>query len=113
MLRPFQARCDVPRKGSIVLPSLSQCHHRIHDGAACGALFRGARGRLERCELWGNANGGVWVCEGGGPTLAACTLRDHTAGRAAGVCVWDDRSVAVGADCVFARNATGDIVRQA
>ena len=76
-----------------------------------------ARGYLERCELWGNANGGVYVTSGGDPTLAACTLRDHTAGLAAGVYVAfeSDRpcKATVGADCVFARNAKGDVVRRA
>ena len=71
------------------------------------------RGRLERCELWGNANGGVVVMCGGDPSLAACTLRDHVAGVAAGVCVRADSvgKATVGADCVFARNAKGGVVR--
>ena len=73
----------------------------------------GGRGRLERCELWGNANGGVYVRAEGDPTLTACTLRDHSAGVAAGVYVRSDaRGLAtIGADCVFARNAKGDVVR--
>ena len=74
-----------------------------------------ARGRLERCELWGNANGGVYVWGGGDPTLAACILRDHAAGQYAwsgcGVYV-EDGKVTVGADCVFARNVRGDVVRE-
>ena len=77
-----------------------------------------ARGRLGRCELWGNANGGVIVWEGGDPTLAACTLRDHATGiyPADGCGVYvafsSHGKVTVGADCVFARNARGGIVRQ-
>ena len=78
----------------------------------------GTKGRLERCELWGNAKGGVVVQSGGDPTLAACTLRDHPAGDAypySGCGVWvnvDSKGKAtVGADCVFARNAKGDVVR--
>ena len=77
-----------------------------------------ARGRLERCELWGNANGGVVVQAGGDPTLAACTLRDHASGgnpySGCGVYVFADASkgkATVGADCFFARNAKGDVVR--
>ena len=77
-----------------------------------------ARGRLERCELWGNADGGVFVDMEADPTLAACTLRDHAAGGQAysgcGVYVRADASkgkATVGADCVFARNAKGDVVR--
>ena len=77
----------------------------------------GARGRLERCELWGNADGGVFGLGGGDPTLAACTLRDHAAGSrtysGCGVYVHSSAAgrVTVGADCVFARNARRDVVR--
>ena len=71
----------------------------------------GAGGRLERCELWGNADGGVYVQGRGGPTLVACTLRDHAAGRATGVFLEAGSSATVGADCVFARNAKGGVVR--
>ena len=72
------------------------------------------RGRLERCELWGNADGGVYVQMDGDLILATCTLRDHVAGRAAGVYVSSTAAgrVTVGADCVFARNDGGDVVRQ-
>ena len=72
--------------------------------------FRG-RGRLERCELWGNADGGVRVQALGDLYLAACTIRDHAAGRATGVYVRTGGAATVGADCVFARNAGGDVVR--
>ena len=68
------------------------------------------KGRLERCELAANADGGVWVGAGGDPTLAACVLRDHVAAQAAGVVVSPGCSATVGADCVFARNAGGDVV---
>ena len=88
---------------------------RLHDGWSSGVLVSQAQGRLERCELWGNAEGGVYLEWGGDPTLAACTLRDHAAGiYAAGVYV--DESAAgkatIGADCVFSRNARGDVVRE-
>ena len=72
----------------------------------------GTKGRFEGCELWGNACGGVLVCEGADPTLARCTIRDHAKGRAAGVWVEAGGNVTVGADCVFARNAGGDVVRE-
>ena len=76
-------------------------------------VFRAGRGRLERCELWGNATGGVLVNDRGDPTLAACTLRDHAEG--CGVYVYKSAlgKATAGADCVFARNAKGDVVRQA
>ena len=41
---------------------------------ACG---NNARGRLERCELWGNVDGGVLALAGSNLALVACTLRDH------------------------------------
>ena len=53
----------------------------------------------------------------GDPTLAACTFRDHAAGSKAssGCGVYVDASskgkATVGADCVFARNAKGGVVR--
>ena len=75
------------------------------------------RSRPERCELWGYTRGRVVVQSSGDPTLAACTLRDHPAGSEAysgcGVYVKADSKgkATVGADCVFARNAMGNVVR--
>ena len=66
---------------------------------------------LERCELWGNTDVGVRVTERGNPTLTACIVRDHAEGRAAGVYLRSGSHATVGADCVFARNAKGDVVR--
>ena len=43
--------------------------------------------------------------------LAACTLRDHAAGIACGVWVTACSRATVGADCVFARNAGGGVLR--
>ena len=77
------------------------------------AVLHNGRGRMERCELWGNADGGVWVGGGSDPSLAMCTLRDHAAGVACGVYVHSTAAgkATVGADCVFARNAGGDVAR--
>ena len=55
---------------------------------------------------------------GGDPTLVACTLRDHAAGdkKWSGCGVYVDTlsngKATVGADCVFERNAGGDVVRR-
>ena len=69
-----------------------------------------AKGRLEGCEIWGNAReGGVRVEDGGRPTLAGCTIRDHD-GRGVFVNRFTAGAVTVEADCVFARNAGGNIV---
>ena len=94
----------LPRSSSVTA-------RRILDSKGPGVGILNARGRLESCELWGNGWGGVCVFEGGDPTLAACTLRDHATGRAAGVYVEAGAQATVGADCVFARNARGDVVR--
>ena len=72
---------------------------------------RNAQGRLERCELWGNARVGIYVESGGDPTIAASTLRDHAAGCGVFVHRSARGKATVGADCVFARNAAGDVVR--
>ena len=85
---------------------------RIHDGKACGVDVINGRGRLQNCELWGNAGGGVYVQSNGNPTLAACTLRDHSVHGACGVHVAAGSAATVGPDCVFARNAGGDVVRE-
>ena len=73
-----------------------------------------AGGRLECCELWGNVRGGVWVQGAGDPTIFACIVRDHAKGGCAYGVFVDSASkgkATVGADCVFARNAKGDVVR--
>ena len=68
--------------------------------------------------LWGNAYGGLIVRDGGDPTLAVCTIRDHAAGSGQGSgCGVYVRSSArgkatIGMDCVFAGNAEGDVVRE-
>ena len=50
----------------------------------------------------------------GNPTLVGCTIRDHVEGNATGVFVRSSAHgrATVAADCVFARNAKGDLVRE-
>ena len=75
--------------------------------------FHDGRGRLEGCELWGNEFGGVEVKDGADPWLAACTIRDHNTLGALGLLVRGTaRGAATVADCVFARNFWGDVVRR-
>ena len=74
-------------------------------------------GRLEGCEIWGNANGGVEVSFDGDPTLAGCSVRDHVKGlygRGCGVYVNSDArgKATIGSDCIFVRNADGDVEGQ-
>ena len=72
----------------------------------------GTKARLEGCLLAGNADCGFRVMEEGEADLVDCTLRDHAAGKAAGLIVDAGSSAAVGAGCVFTRNAGGDVVRK-
>ena len=74
----------------------------------------GTAGRLEGCTLWANGLCGVFVVSGGDPSFAGCTVRDHASGLARGIYVADTArgKAKVGADCVFMRNAGGDVVRE-
>ena len=74
----------------------------------------GATARLERCQLSGNADGGVVIGAKGAPVVEACAFYDHATGKACGVLVEASSRgrAAVGADCVFARNAKGGVVRK-
>ena len=80
------------------------CVRRIHDGGGHGATVRtSAQGRLERCELCGNAAGGVILQSKSDPTLVACIIRDN---GGPGLTVAADASGwGTVRDCTFARNA--------
>ena len=74
-----------------------------------------SRGRLEGCSIVGNVGGGVYVYSEGDLKLGGCTICDHAASdQACGVFVHVTARgrVTVGADCVFARNSGGDVVRR-
>ena len=91
--------------------------HRIYDVQDWGVVVKdeGTKATLERCELWANRCGGLLVEGGGDLSLSACSVRDHAKrglSRAYGVYVAAGSSATVGADCVFARNVGGDVVRQ-
>ena len=88
---------------------------RIHDGKDCGISVSGSgtRGRLEGCELFCNADGGIYVHEGGDPILSANIIRDHEGTLGMGVLVAADAAglCTVLPDNVFLRNRGGNIVR--
>ena len=101
-----------------LLPHCGVTSHRVHDCYGVAFSGRGTKGRLVGCEIWGNDNG-VRVEREGDPTLVGCTIRDHADGDIRGIyeesgCgVFVDVSAygkATCTDCVFARNASGDIV---
>ena len=69
--------------------------------------------------MWGNTTAGIEVRDGGNPTLQNLTIRDHSrttqAGGGCGVLIYADvpsGKATIGAGCVFARNAGGDVVRR-
>ena len=64
-------------------------------------------GRLEGCQIWGNAKNGVAV-ESGDPTIAGCLIRDN--GEYGVMVDVGAGKVTCEADCIFARNAEGSIV---
>ena len=105
---PTVSMCGVLLSRAASHPPL-WCRLRIHDGKSNGAYFYNTRPRLERCELWGNAGMGVYVEGGGDLTLDGCTIRDHAR---IGLYVEADSHATVGAECVFARNAGGDVMRR-
>ena len=78
--------------------------------SVCGS-GDGASGRLEGTEVSGNADCGLRI-SAGEPALVGCTLRDHAAGKAAGVYVGGSARGAATAGLIFARNAGGDVVRE-
>ena len=81
-------------------------------------IVSGGKGRFEDCDIWGG-DCGFYVVGWGDPTIVGCTIHDHAKlrgeeleGSGCGVYVAFDAvgGVEVGADCVFARNAGGDVV---
>ena len=82
-----------------------------------GVRIDNAKGRLEGCEIWNNKGPGVWVQKSGAPTLANCTIRDHSGefkngGGGCGMWVSEKGKATMGPGNVFARNATGNVVRE-
>ena len=88
---------------------------RIHDAGQEGASIIGpdTKGRFEGCDFWSNADGGAFVQLGADPIFLACTFRDHLTGKACGIVVDHNArgKTTVGADCIFERNAGGDVKR--
>jgi len=71
--------------GPDAAPSIKRC--RIHDGADSGLyFFDGAAGKVEDCEVYGNANVGVAVTGGARPSVSRSKVYG---GANAGVVVWE------------------------
>ncbi|HEV2859939.1 MAG TPA: right-handed parallel beta-helix repeat-containing protein [Pyrinomonadaceae bacterium] len=70
--------------GESAAPVIRRC--RVRDGADSGLyFFDGARGSVEDCEVFNNANVGLAVTGGADPSIIRCRIHD---GVSAGVAVW-------------------------
>ncbi len=66
-------------------PIIRRC--AIHDSTDSGIyIFENAAGRIEDCDIYGNANVGVAISGGARPLIKGCKIHD---GRDAGIVVWD------------------------
>ncbi|MEJ7576861.1 MAG: pectinesterase family protein [Pyrinomonadaceae bacterium] len=66
-------------------PLIRRC--AIHDSSDSGIyIFEGAAGKIEDCDIYGNANVGVAISGGARPLIKGCKIHD---GRDAGIVVWD------------------------
>lgn len=84
-------------------PLIRRC--RVHDGADSGLyFFDGARGTLEDCEVYANANVCVAVTAGARPTLTRTKIHD---GANAGLAVWGEAEVALEGCEIYANRLTG------
>ena len=60
-------------------PTIQGC--RIHDGNSAGVVvYQHGKGRLEKCEILGNALAGIQIKEGGNPFIHECLIRFGKAG---------------------------------
>ncbi|MGH9941511.1 MAG: right-handed parallel beta-helix repeat-containing protein [Pyrinomonadaceae bacterium] len=67
-------------------PTIRRC--RIHDGADSGVyFFDGAAGKVEACEVYGNANVGIAITSRANPSVRHSKVYD---GKNAGVVVWQE-----------------------
>ena len=111
----------MPRVTSLPFgPSLTPCPpprlFRIHDGQAAGVRILETEGGMEDCEIWNNKSAGVQVEKKGVITVVGCSIRDHSGesknGGGCGVWLGGKAKATMGPGNVFARNATGNVVRE-
>jgi parallel beta-helix repeat protein len=63
-------------------------HCQIHDGKSAGVfVYDNGSGRIESCEIFGNALTGIEIREGGNPIVQHCQIHD---GKSAGVIVYNN-----------------------
>jgi len=74
--------------GSWANPLIKNC--RIHDGADSGIyIFDNARGQIEGCDIFHNANANVAITSGANPSIKNCRIFE---GNNGGVVVWQNGS---------------------
>jgi hypothetical protein len=89
--------------GTTADPAIRRC--KIHDGADSGIYtFDEAAGRVEECDIYGNANVGVAITQRARPVIRRCKIYD---GENAGVVVWKDGAGLVEECEVFGHRLTG------
>ncbi|MBA4123686.1 MAG: right-handed parallel beta-helix repeat-containing protein [Acidobacteria bacterium] len=81
--------------GSYANPLIKRC--RIHDGADSGVyFFDNARGQIENCDIYRNANVGAAITNGANPTIKNCRFFE---GKSGGVVAWQNGATGVIEDC--------------
>ncbi len=81
--------------GGSANPLIKNC--RIHDGADSGIyIFDNARGRIEECDIYHNANDNVAIARGANPSIKKCRIFE---GNNGGVVVWQNGAAGVIEDC--------------
>jgi parallel beta-helix repeat protein len=78
------ARACIAVRNAGTRPTIVDC--TIHNGNQAGVLvYENARGMIENCQIFANAQSGIEIFEGGNPTVRGCTIRD---GKNGGVLVY-------------------------
>ncbi len=81
--------------GANANPLIKNC--RIHDSADSGFyIFDNARGRVEECDVYHNANDNVAIAQGANPSIKKCRIFEGAGG---GVVVWQNGAAGVIEDC--------------
>ena len=81
--------------GANANPLIKNC--RIHNGADSGVyIFDNARGRIEGCDIYHNANDNVAIARGANPSIKKCRIFE---GNNGGIVVWQNGAAGVIEDC--------------
>ncbi|MEN8219601.1 MAG: right-handed parallel beta-helix repeat-containing protein [Pseudomonadota bacterium] len=54
-------------------------HCQIHDGKGTGVLVNeNSTGRIDNCDIFGNAKAGIAITKGGNPVVQKCTIKQNS-----------------------------------